>query len=75
MVLLVVTVLSRSENVLGSKELEALPRIEESPRMGAREARAEAMIGERKEEEEEKEERKEESLEKRETGSSPCWYS
>ena len=72
--MLVVTVLSRSENVLGSKELEALPRIEESPRMGAREARAEAMIGERKEEEE-KEERKEESLEKRETGSSPCWYS
>ena len=71
---MVVTVLSRSENVLGSKELEALPRIEESPRMGAREARAEAMIGERKEEEE-KEERKEESLEKRETGSSPCWYS
>ena len=54
--LLVVTVLSRSENVLGSKELESLPRIEESPRMGAREARAEAMIGERKEEEEEKEE-------------------
>ena len=52
--------LSRSEKVLGSKELEL-----ESPSNGAREARAEAKIGERREE----------SREKRETGSSPCWYS
>ena len=67
------TVLSRSEKVLGSRELEesarreleSLPRMEESPSKGAREARADANIGERREE----------SREKRETGSSPCWYS
>ena len=56
--------LSRSEKVLGSKELE-LGELESLPSNGAREARAEAKIGERREE----------SREKRETGSSPCWYS
>ena len=55
--------LSRSEKVLGSRELEL--GVLESPSNGAREARAEAKIGERREE----------SREKRETGSSPCWYS
>ena len=57
--------LSRSEKVLlGSREFEESPRgvLVKSPSMGAREARAEANIGERREE----------SREKRETGSSPC---
>ena len=57
--------LSRSEKVLGSRELEESPMgvLEDSPSMGAREALAEAKIGERIDE----------RREKRETGSSPCW--
>ena len=64
---LIPTVLSRSEKVLGSKELEESARgvLESLPSMGPREARAEAKMGERIEE----------RREKRETGSSPCWYS
>ena len=52
--------LSLSENVLESSELVVV-----SPRKGAKDARAEAIIGERREE----------SFEKRDSGSSPCWYS
>merc|ERR1719350_637919 len=54
------TVLSLSKNVLESSELVVV-----SPRKGAKDARAEAIIGERTEE----------SFEKRDSGSSPCWYS
>ena len=64
------TVLSLSENVLESSELDVVSllspsKVLGSPSKGAKEARAEAIIGERREE----------SFEKRDSGSSPCWYS
>ena len=60
---LIQTVLSLSENVLESSELVVVSLL--SPSKGAKDARAEAIIGERREE----------SFEKRDSGSSPCWYS
>ena len=61
--ILIQTVLSLSENVLESRELDVVSLL--SPSKGAKDARAEAIIGERMEE----------SFEKRDSGSSPCWYS
>ena len=74
--ILIQTVLSLSENVLESSELDVVSLLSPSklspskgaklsPSKGAKEARAEAIIGERMEE----------SFEKRDSGSSPCWYS
>merc|ERR1712223_1021161 len=58
------TVLSLSENVLESSELDVVSLLL-SPSKGAKDVRAEAIIGERMEE----------SFENRDSGSSPCWYS
>ena len=66
--ILIQTVLSLSENVLESTELDVVSLLSPSklsPSKGAKDARAEAIIGERMEE----------SFEKRDSGSSPCWYS
>ena len=67
--ILIQTVLSLSENVLESSELDVVPLLSPSkvlsPSKGAKEARAEAIIGESREE----------SFENRDSGCSPCWYS